>query len=165
MPEPEFKIETLTPEMLSEFIRLTKSYFQDQDLVPEFHALDQDITRPLTVYAPPRGAFWLVRVPGREVYAVGMLGVMPLAKRTCEIKRFYLIPEYRGKKWGGQLLDHVLEFARRAEYLEVLVSLYHEQRAALKLLEKHGFKPCARFAEHQHAGIFLSLKFNSQEYE
>jgi len=124
-------------------------------------ALDQDITQPLSIYAPPRGGFWLVRADDRPEQAAGMLGVMPLAKRTCELKRLYLIPECRGKKWGRKLLEHALEFSRQAEYLEVLVSLQHEQTAALTLLEHHGFKPCARFSEHQHAGIFLSLKLNA----
>jgi ribosomal protein S18 acetylase RimI-like enzyme len=157
----DFKIELLAVGALAEFIRLTKSYFQEQDLVPEFHALDQDITQPLSIYAPPRGGFWLVRADDRPEQAAGMLGVMPLAKRTCELKRLYLIPECRGKKWGRKLLEHALEFSRQAEYLEVLVSLQHEQTAALTLLEHHGFKPCARFSEHQHAGIFLSLKLNA----
>jgi putative acetyltransferase len=160
MPGTEFKTEALAVGSLSDFIRLAKAYFQEHDLVPQFHALDQDITQPLTVYAPPRGAFWLVRASGAGEPAVGLLGVMPLARKTCEIKRLYLAPEWRGKKWGIGLLDLALEFARRAEYLEVLVTLYHEQKAALALFEHHGFKPCARFAEHQHAGIFLSLKLN-----
>ncbi|NTV52757.1 MAG: GNAT family N-acetyltransferase [Candidatus Firestonebacteria bacterium] len=160
-PDTDFEITPLSANSLAEMIRLTRLYFQEQDLVPEFHALDQDLTQPLIVYAPPRGNFWLVRASGQEERAVGMLGVMPLAKRTCEIKRLYLASEYRGKKWGGKLLEHALAFARRAEYLEVLVSLQHEQKAALNLFAHQGFKPCARFSEHQHAGIFLTLKLNT----
>jgi len=60
-----------------------------------------------------------------------------------------------------KLMEQALAFARQAEYLEVLVSLFHEQKAAMHLFEKYGFKPCARFSEHQHAGIFLSLKLNA----
>jgi ribosomal protein S18 acetylase RimI-like enzyme len=160
MQNPEFKLEVLSPDNLSEFIKLTKTYFQEMDVVPEFHALDQDITQPLNIYAPPRGCIWLVRTLGQP-HAVGMVGIMPLAKKTCELRRLYIMPEFRKRKWGKTLVDQALAFARKAEYFEVLVALSHDQKNALSMFERYGFKPVARYNEHQHAGIFLALKLNT----
>jgi len=154
------KIMPLDASLLPEFVKLTKAYFQENGLVPEFHALDQDLTAPLKTYTPPRGGFWLVR--DSQDRAQGMVGVLPIAPRTCEVKRWYVTPDGWRQSMGQALLEHALSFARRAEYLEMLVALRHEYTAALELLQHNGFKPCARFHADQQAGIFLSYKISSQ---
>jgi len=89
--------------------------------------------------------------------------VLPLARKTCELKRLYVIPEKRGQGMGFALLKQAMQFARQAEYLEMLQALHHDQTTALSLSRAAGFIPCARFNENRHAGIFLTYKFSSGE--
>ncbi len=159
--KPTLKIELLTKTDLTHVVRLTKDYFQELDLVPQFHNLDQDLTSPLSIYVPPRAGFWLGYESGKTP-PIGMAGVLPLASRTCELKRLFVEPEARGQGWGRALLQQTLEFARRAEYMEILVALHHGQTAALTLVQHHGFNPCARFNENRQAGIFLSFKLTEE---
>jgi ribosomal protein S18 acetylase RimI-like enzyme len=153
------KISPLSSENLPELVRLTKAYFSELDLVPEFHNLDQDLTAPLKAYAGPRGGFWLAENDKGKAW--GMAGLLPLAPRTCELKRLYVVSDARRMGLGQKLLHQALDFARQAAYLEILVSLHHNQTAALKLFDSHGFKPVSRFNANRQAGIFLAYKFSS----
>ncbi len=154
----ELRIESLTRENLAEMVRLTRAYFDESNLTPQFYGQDQDLASPLTAYAPPRGAFWLGRRAKAEP-AQAMVGLLPIARRACELKYLFVVPEHRRLGWGRTLLERAVEFARQAEHLEVLAALRHDQVAALKLLQQFGFRPCVRFNENRQLGIFLSFKF------
>ncbi len=151
-------IEILSRESLSELVRLTRAYFDELNLTPQFFALDQDLASPLSAYASPRGSFWLGRqAQGKPAQA--MAGILPIARRTCELKYLFVAPEFRRQGWGKAMLSGAVQFARRAEYLEVLAALRHDQTDALNLFRDLGFTPCARFNENRQMGIFLSFKF------
>lgn len=160
MPAEAMRVELLSAGTLTEFVKLTKAYFQELDLVPEFYSLDQDLASPLTAYAPPRGSFWIAR-GGQGGQAWGMAGVLPIASRTCELKHLYVTPELRRKGWGRRLLTQALNFASQAGYFEMLLALRHDQTAALSLADRNGFKPCARFNANRQTGIFLSHKLTA----
>lgn len=155
-----WKITPLEPANLTEMVRLTKDYFGESNQDPAFHDLDQDLTAPLKAYQPPRGGFWLAEYGGHR--SLGMAGVLPIAPRTCELRRLYVAPEARRRGLGRELLHRTLDFARSARYLELLAALRHDQSAALALFEHSGFKPCARFNANRQAGIFLAYKFSSE---
>jgi GNAT superfamily N-acetyltransferase len=151
-------IESLARENLSELLRLTRAYFDELSITPQFFGLDLDLAAPLTAYAPPRGNFWLAR-KGKNDPAQAMVGLLPIARRACELKYLFVAPELRRQGWGKALLGRAVEFARQAEHLEILAALRHDQTDALNLLRNLGFKPCARYNENRQMGIFLSFKF------
>lgn len=154
-------VEPLDKTSLTEFTRLVKRLFEELNIEPEFHRHDQDVTSPLAVYNPPRGAVWFLR-PESGQPAIGLAAVRELANRTCELKRFYVIPEERRKGYGQLLLDQALNFARQSEYMEILLSVRPDQKIALKLCERNGFKPCARYHPDGRSGIFYSFKFSNE---
>jgi GNAT superfamily N-acetyltransferase len=154
-------IEPLCVKTLSEFTRIMKGFFEELNIEPEFHRYDQDVTSPMVSYAPPKAGLWFARVE-ESGPAVGLAGVRSLANRTCELKRFYVLPEKRHKGYGQFLLDQVIRFARENEYLEVLLAVRPELKDALSLYERNGFKPCARYHEDRRAGIFFSYKFSNE---
>jgi len=148
-------IDPLQAKGLSEWAGLLKTYFEETKLDPEFHRFDQDVAAPLSAYAPPRAGVWLARLEPNGK-AVGLAALKPIAKRTGELKRMYVLPEERLKGLGNALWQHILDFAGKAEYLEILLAIRPDQRAALSFCEKRGFKPCARYGEDHRAGIFMS---------
>ena len=157
---PKILLEPVALGARSEFIRLAKAYFQELDLEPSFHGLDKDLTAPLSTYRPPRAGLWLARTaPGRAAF--GMIGVMPLSARSCELKRLYVATDHRRRGWGRVLLEHALQFARAQEYLEMLVALRHDQRDALSLAETMAFTPCARYNRDRQVGLFLSRRLGN----
>lgn len=162
MPQkPPTVIEPLRASSLGEFTRLIRFLFEESKLEPEFHRFDQDVTAPLTYYVPPKAGVWFLR-PGAGLQAVGLAALRSLSTRSCEIKRLYVLPEERGKGYGQLLLNQAMNFARQADYVEILVSVRPEQKTAQKLYELNGFHPCARYHPDQRAGIFFSYQFSQE---
>ncbi len=60
-------------------------------------------------YAPPRGAFWVVRADGE---VVGSVGVERLPDGAAELHRLYLDAHLRGKRLGRALVEAVLAWCR-----------------------------------------------------
>lgn len=60
-------------------------------------------------YAPPRGAFFVVRDSDK---IVGSVGVELLDPRTAELHRLYLDAGLRGRGTGGALTDTVIAWCR-----------------------------------------------------
>jgi GNAT superfamily N-acetyltransferase len=58
-------------------------------------------------YAPPHGAFWVVRLDGR---IVGSVGVERLDGATAELHRLYLDADLRGRGTGRALVERVLDW-------------------------------------------------------
>lgn len=151
-------IEPLSKSNLTDFSALIKAFFTEFNIAPEFYRHDQDVTAPLKTYAPPRGGVWLA-LPAEGQKAAGLVAVRPLAHRTCELKRFYVLPEYRRQGVGQALLDQVFQFGRDQEYVEILLSTSPNNQPARKFCEKNGFKYCARYNDDARAGLFLSYQF------
>jgi len=62
-------------------------------------------------YAPPQGAFWVIRDEAGGV--VGSIGVDRVDAATAEIHRLYLDVHLRGRGLGRALVDEVLAWCRR----------------------------------------------------
>lgn len=67
------------------------------------------LRRPLTAaeFAPPGGTFLVARLDGE---AVGCAGLRPIAEATAEVKRLYVLDDYRGRGVARRLM-HELEVA------------------------------------------------------
>ncbi|PYM95574.1 MAG: hypothetical protein DME04_04515 [Candidatus Rokuibacteriota bacterium] len=88
-------------------------------------------------YAPPRGAFWVVRDGGR---VVGSVGVERLDGAAAELHRLYLDAHLRGRGTGRALVEAVLAWCR-AEKISRLI-LWSDTRfdQAHRLYERMGFE-------------------------
>jgi phosphoserine phosphatase len=74
----------------------------------------QDIERH---YVAAGGCFSVLVDGGR---VVGSIGAVPKDATTCELKRLYLRPEYRGGGHGRRLIEHVLAWAAGAGYRAIV---------------------------------------------
>lgn len=153
-------INPITDKSLGDFAVLIKGYFSEFNIEPEFYRHDQDVTAPMKFYSPPRGGIWLAKLP-KNKNAIGMAAVRPLANRTCELKRLYVVPEARNHGIGQALLDQVMAFAEEQEYREILLSTSPVQKPAIGLYEKNDFSYCARYNDDNRAGLFMSYRFQA----
>jgi GNAT superfamily N-acetyltransferase len=88
-------------------------------------------------YAPPHGAFFVIRDGDR---IVGSVGVDRVDARTAELHRLYLDPRLRGQGFGDALVETILDWCR-AQRLARLV-LWSDTRFehAHRLYERKGFR-------------------------
>lgn len=98
--------------------------------VPDLAAFDRH-------YAPPHGAFWVVRA-GEVV--VGSVGVERVDGSTAELHRLYVEPDHRRRGLGRALVEAVLAWCRTAGVTDL--SLWSDTRfdRAHALYESMGFR-------------------------
>jgi putative acetyltransferase len=78
---------------------------------------DSDLRRIQEIYLEKGGIFRFLVVDGRPVATVA---AKPLTAEECELKRLYLLREYRGQGFGGRMMDEVLDWARDRGYRTVV---------------------------------------------
>ena len=95
----------------------------------------------------PAITFWSLRESHR-LLAVGAL--KQLDRRHGEVKSMRTAPDALGCGAGTAMLRHILAEARRRGYerLSLETGSSDPFRPALRLYERHGFTPCAPFADY-----------------
>src|SRR5262245_37377457 len=93
-------------------------------------------------YAPPSGCLLLAMDGDRPA---GCVALRDLGGGTCEMKRLYVLPEYRGRGLGGRLVAEVVRRAEHAGYRRMVLDTVPEMTEALGLYRRHGFVPTAAY--------------------
>ena len=90
-------------------------------------------------YGPPNGKLLLATVSGQPVGCIG-LRPFPL-EATCEMKRLYVRPIFRGGKLGKELVDRILQDARALGYQRIRLDTHPPtMQAAVKMYRRLGFQ-------------------------
>jgi len=113
----------------------------------------EDMTDISTRYAAPAGTF-LVLMDGDRVVGTG--AVRRLDAETCELKRMWFLPAYRGRGLGTQMAERLFKFARAAGYKRIRLDTAAELKAANKLYQRLGFYFIERYHEG-HGTIFMEM--------
>ena len=132
-------LEVTTGEQLEQVRILFGEYRAELPLEYCFHSLDAEIAGLPGDYAPPRGKLLLAVVVGQPV---GCVGLRPFPREaTCEMKRLYVRPGFRGAKLGKQLVDRALLDARNMGYSFLRLDTHPPtMEAALAMYRKLGFQ-------------------------
>jgi putative acetyltransferase len=93
-------------------------------------------------YAAPSGCL-LLAMDGD--HAAGCVALRDLGEGTCEMKRLYVTPEYRGRKVGRLLIAEVLSRAERASYRRMVLDSLPEMADAIALYRRLGFVDSVRY--------------------
>jgi len=104
-------------------------------------------------YFPPAGTFVVCRV---EDEVAGCVGIKKFDEVSCEMKRMYIRPAYRGKGIGGVLCNYVVEWCRGSVYRRILLDTNREMKEAVFLYNKCGFTEIGSYCinENDHP-IFM----------
>lgn len=110
------------------------------------------------VYAPPSGRLLMAVIDHQPAGCIGLKRVDAL---TCEIKRFFVRPGFRGLQIGWQLARTVVAEARLAGYRRIVLDTHVSLKKAQSLYASLGFRVVdapADFPEDQKADIiFMEL--------
>lgn len=88
------------------------------------------------MYGPPRGVLLLSEMEGM---LAGCAAVRPLDDVTCELKRVYVRPDFRGSGMGSRLTETALQAAREMGYKSIRLDTLPQMAAAQRLYEDLGF--------------------------
>lgn len=119
---------------------LVFSVLQSYGLQPDPSHTDADLDDIERCYFQARGWF-AVLVDGADI--IGSYGLCLVDDATCELRKMYLNPQYRGKGYGKQLLEDALAKAAELGYKTVTLETASVLREAIALYLKYGFEPYA----------------------
>ena len=85
----------------------------------------------------------------------GGAGIAPLPaahKFICELQKMYFLPEARGKRWGTEMINVCLQFAKSRQFKQSYIETMPNMKAAQKLYVSSGFeyidKPMGNTGHH-----------------
>ena len=149
-------IQLITP-VSSDDIELTREIFREYadglgvDLC--FQGFEAELETLPSDYVAPRGALLLALV---EDAPAGCCALRPLDSvdypNACEMKRLYVRKAFRGFGLGRQLVESILDGARRAGYACVLLDTLDDMEAARGLYGELGFREIAPYYHNPIAG-------------
>jgi putative acetyltransferase len=84
------------------------------------------------------GRFWVLTE--RTGRVVGTVGMLKLDDATCELRKMYLSPDWRGKGWGKLMLAEAVSFARSAHFRKVTLDTHSTMATAMALYRSFGFR-------------------------
>jgi GNAT superfamily N-acetyltransferase len=155
-------VEVTTPEQIELVRNLFAEYRAQLPVEYCFRSFDAEIAGLPGVYGPPKGTLLLATIVGQPV---GCVGLRPFpVEGSCEMKRLYVRPGFRGGKLGRKLVDEVLRQAKLLGYSSMRLDTHPPTMpAALDMYRKLGFREVGPEPLEPVEGlIYMELALNSQ---
>jgi len=109
-------------------------------LEPEPETTDADLQDIEANYLQRGGLFEVIEDGGNML---GSVGLYPINKTTCELRKMYFIPSARGLGLGKYVLERAIAGARALGFKQMVLETSSKLVAANQLYNKFGFKPMA----------------------
>lgn len=103
-------------------------------------------------YAPPEGAVFFARVDGKLAGCVAMKKFGP---GTCEMKRLFVRPGFRGLSLGRILAERLMEHAKTLGYARMRLDSLPTMKAAQTLYWALGFKEISPYYDNPIDGTLF----------
>lgn len=134
-------------ELFREYTTWAFTLAAGSEQAPTFRGLEEELATLPGIYAPPAGRLLLGTQDGQPA---GCVCFKSHDATTCELKRFYVRPKFRGLHIGWQLVNRLVAEARLAGYKRMILDSHCSMKKAHALYEAVGFKrvsPPADFPE------------------
>jgi putative acetyltransferase len=118
--------------------RLVFGTLREFNLAPDPNETDADLRDIEGTYKKRGGCFDVLVSDNGEI--VGTVGLWPVSKAKCELRKMYLDKTVRGRGHGRRLLEHALARAKELGFTRVILETANVLKAAVVLYERYGFK-------------------------
>jgi putative acetyltransferase len=134
-------IEVQTESELEQIKVLFRNYFQflahDHGLDISYQGIEDELANLSGKFAPPNGRL-IMAITSEQ--AIGCAALRPIDERVCELKRMFVLPQYRGQGVGKALAKDLIEDARTIGYERMRLDTGNFLTAAIQLYESLGFR-------------------------
>jgi GNAT superfamily N-acetyltransferase len=135
---------------------LFKAYLEELNEDLCFQSFDSEIDNPLYKYSAPTGALFIATY---NATPVGCIALQPLLEaHTCEMKRLYVVPEYRNLKIGDALVKSLLQEAQLLGYTTMKLDTLERLQAAIQLYQKFGFETVTAYYDNPLPSVVYMQK-------
>ena len=133
--------------------QLWSEYWDSLGFPADFQGFAEERKSLPGAYAPPKGRLVLALVQDQ---LAGTGALRPLNERSCEAKRLYVRPPYRGHGVGRALLTKLVQEARGEGYEEMYADTLASMGPALRLYAQLGFSEVGPYSSNPTPGaIYL----------
>jgi ribosomal protein S18 acetylase RimI-like enzyme len=150
-------VQTTSPSQVALARELFLEYARSLGFSLCFQNFDQELATLPGDYAPPDGRLLLAEYEGQPAGCVALHKLED--NKICEMKRLYLRPQFRGKRLGRALADHIIAEARQIGYRRMrLDTVEPVMEDAVAMYRKIGFKEIAPYRPNPIAGaLYMEL--------
>jgi ribosomal protein S18 acetylase RimI-like enzyme len=139
-----------------EYVQIVRELFLEYSNLPGVIMKPGEAAGLPGEYGAPPGAL-LVALDGRT--GAGCVALRRLDDRTCEMKRLYVRPAYRGQGVGRDLVREIIARARRLGYERMRLDTRPSMKSAIALYRSIGFREIpAYLSEPMPGAIFFELE-------
>jgi ribosomal protein S18 acetylase RimI-like enzyme len=153
-------IQALTEETLSQAQALFREYGRMPGVAPCVQDFEREVAALPGSYAPPGGRLLLAIADssGNLEGAAGCVALRPWEKDTCEMKRLYVRPAFRGQGAAHELVKELITQARLEGYKRIVLDTLPTMLEAHKLYEGLGFLRISAYQKNPLPGaLFFGL--------
>jgi len=116
-----------------------------------FQNFDNEVASLPGAYGPPSGRLLLLFIES-SVEPAGCVALRRLGDSTCEMKRLYLCPAFRGCGAGRALAEALIRAAREIGYRRMRLDTLPQMRDAQSLYRDLGFHEIPAYCHNPIAG-------------
>lgn len=125
-----------------------KKYLEVQNYEEELQQLN-------IKYGQPDGRLYIV-YSGEKL--AGCIGLKKMDELSCEMKRLYVRPEFRGLHIGKYLIQHIIDDAREIGYKHMFLDTFPFLRSAIQIYERFGFNEVEKYNDSpMDSAIYMKL--------
>jgi len=117
-----------------------------------FQGFAEEVANLPGQYARPAGRLFVALDEGR---AAGCGALRRLDEQTCEMKRLYVRPAYRGKGTGRKLIDALTSSAREIGYERMRLDTLPSMTKAIALYRALGFREIPPYWRNPVQGVLF----------
>lgn len=116
---------------------------------------DEEILHLEHKYGLPEGRLYILLLDGK---AAGCIAMKKMDAQSCEMKRLYVRPEFRGKGFGRILAEKIINEARHEGYESMYLDTLPFLKSAVKLYESLGFCEIEQYNDSpMQSAIYMKL--------
>lgn len=115
---------------------------------------DRELASLPGLYVPPEGRLLLANQegPGGAEQLIGCAALRKFEPDTCELKRLYVRPAFRGLGAGRELVKQLIDEARGIGYRRMLLDTLPSMREAHKIYRTLGFREIPSYQKNPIPG-------------
>ena len=150
-------LQAESPEQIASVRELFLEYAQSLGFSLCFQSFDEELAGLPGDYAPPEGRLLLATYDSQHA---GCVALHKLDSRSCEMKRLYVRPRFRGKGLGKALAERIINEARLIGYKQLrLDTVEPVMRTAVAMYRMLGFREIAPYRPNPIEGaLYMELQ-------
>lgn len=158
-------IEVQTAAELTQVKDLFRAYFQflsqEHGLDISYQGIEEELASLPGKFAPPDGRL-ILAVTSEQ--SVGCAALRRIDDQACELKRMFVLPQFRGQGIGKALARKLIDDARTIGYECMRLDTGNFLAAAIQLYDSLGFQIIEPYndvpEDLQKIAIFMELRLN-----